>query len=933
MTLTWPFWLILIIPAVLLLWLWPMPSRLLTGLRALTMLLLLMALCGLSLVMPSRRGVVVMVADRSLSMPAGSKERQIEAAALLQRSMSTGDQLAVVSFGQRTAVEQPPQATQFSGFVSDVGGDASNLAEAVELALSLVPPHSPGRLLVLSDGCATGRDVATAATQAAAVGIPVDYRSLSRTGTGDLAVERLDVPSAVGEGEGFLITAWVNSPRSQEVVYELRRNERVIGQGKRSLPTGRSRLVFRDKVADAGSNAYALSVRATAETPADPVPENNTARFLVGVRGTKPILCISPEGSSLAKVLTAGGLKIDRKAAEQCRWTLADLAGYSAVLIEDTPAGRIGNRGMESLAAWVKQAGGGLLTTGGRNAYGTGGYFKSPLEEVLPVSMELRREHRKFSLAIVVALDRSGSMAAPVPGGRMKMDLANLATAEVLNQLSAMDQFGCLAVDEKAHEIVPLSDVTDKAAMQEKILRIESMGGGIYVHEALSRAAAMIATAKAGTRHIILFSDANDSEEPGAYQALLEKITKAGITVSVIGLGTDKDVDAGLLKDIAKLGGGQCMFTEDANELPRLFAQDTFLVARSAFQEELTAVRATAGLSALTPQAFGELPQVGGYNLCYLRPGANLAAVTLDEYQAPLVAAWQAGSGRVLSFTGQADGPYSGPLAKWPRAGDFYSSLSRWVSPPDQGLGSNMLLTQDLRGSVCRVQLHLDSERSAAPFRSPPKLTVLRQQQGDKPQVEPWPLSWTSADVLSVDVPLGGDQTLLTSLEVPGVGRTTLPPVCLPYSAEYAPRDGAEGERTLQQLARATGGTERIDLASTWGAIPQKPRLVPLAPWLLLAATVVFLFEVLQRRTGLLSIRWRMPAIRIRRPRRTTAISEPAVAASRDSRVSDVQPASKGPSPASQETSAPKPEPVAPKENVADALAQARERARHRTRG
>ena len=33
---------------------------------------------------------------------------------------------------------------------------------------------------------------------------------------------------------------------------------------------------------------------------------------------------------------------------------------------------------------------------------------------------------------------------------------------------------------------------------------------------------------------------------------------------------------------------------------------------------------------------------IGGYNLCYIRPDANLAAVTVDEYKAPIVAAWQA---------------------------------------------------------------------------------------------------------------------------------------------------------------------------------------------------------------------------------------------------------------------------------------------------
>ena len=40
----------------------------------------------------------------------------------------------------------------------------------------------------------------------------------------------------------------------------------------------------------------------------------------------------------------------------------------------------------------------------------------------------------------------------------------------------------------------------------------------------------MIAPAKAGTKHIILFSDAADAEEPGDYKPLVAKCAKAGIT-------------------------------------------------------------------------------------------------------------------------------------------------------------------------------------------------------------------------------------------------------------------------------------------------------------------------------------------------------------------------------------------------------------------
>ena len=65
--------------------------------------------------------------------------------------------------------------------------------------------------------------------------------------------------------------------------------------------------------------------------------------------------------------------------------------------------------------------------------------------------MEMRREHRKMSLAIVVALDRSGSMSAPAGGGRIKMDLADLGAVQVLDLLSPMDEIGVFAVDTEPH--------------------------------------------------------------------------------------------------------------------------------------------------------------------------------------------------------------------------------------------------------------------------------------------------------------------------------------------------------------------------------------------------------------------------------------------------------------------------------------------------
>jgi hypothetical protein len=511
-----------------------------------------------------------------------------------------------------------------------VGEDHSSINDAIDAALALIPTDGGGRILVVSDGKWTGKDPAAAAARAAGREVAVDYRLLTRPQIGDVAIQNFLTPQSVLPGETFTLSAWVQAPADQKIQYQLRRGDTIISSGTKQITAGSTRLMFRDRATTAGVNEYTVTIQGTND---DPCPENNTARALVGVEGTKPLLVVSSAGdqSGLVKLLRAGAVEVAGKTPEECNWSLEELAQYSAVVIENVPAGKIGMSGMDAIASWVENTGSGLLMTGGQKSYGPGGYFKSPLERIMPISMEMRREHRKLSVAVVVALDRSGSMAMPAGGGRVKMDLADLGTVQVLDLLSPMDEFGVFAVDTEAHEIVPLDTVEHNAGYRSKILGIASMGGGIYIYEALVASAKMIQGAQAQTKHIILFSDASDAEQSAHYEEIVDRLRDAGVTVSVVGLGTEHDCDANLLKAIAKRGGGDCYFSDNPDEIPRIFAQDTFTIARSTFIDQPTIFAMTAGYSILGMQPASAPPTLGGYNLCYIRPEANLAAITGDE--------------------------------------------------------------------------------------------------------------------------------------------------------------------------------------------------------------------------------------------------------------------------------------------------------------
>ncbi len=159
----------------------------------------------------------------------------------------------------------------------------------------------------------------------------------------------------------------------------------------------------------------------------DRVPENNVGNGAVRVEPPATILLVNATGGpdNLSRALSAGKLSVDSIAPSAFPRDLAALTAYRAVILENVPAGQLGPAALEALVHFSTDLGGGLLLTGGGGSFGVGGYFKSALDPYLPVSMELKNEHRKLSLAMVVALDRSGSMAAPVGDGRTKMDLAN----------------------------------------------------------------------------------------------------------------------------------------------------------------------------------------------------------------------------------------------------------------------------------------------------------------------------------------------------------------------------------------------------------------------------------------------------------------------------------------------------------------------------
>jgi len=786
---------------------------------------------------------LVLIADRSRSVPAGSLARVREAAELAIKARRDGDRIGLVVFGRNASLEKGQSDTfKWTPLQKTVDGDGTDLAQAIDRGLAVIPPGRQGTLLVMSDGESTGVDPLPSAREAVRRGIRIDVIPFRRSEANDLAVEEIAAPHEVARGEPFQFSAWIRSDRVLEAPVRLRRDGHVISQGRYRFHKGLNRIVFRDRLAQQGLHSLSVDV----DVDNDRIADNNRARAVVKVAGPFRVVCVTPGGRKdrLTRSLQAAGIDLVVARPEAAPLGLDALETVRAVVLENVAASDLPTGSMISLAHYVRDLGGGLLMTGGKASFGPGGYHKSAIADVLPVSLEIRQEQRKFALAMAIALDRSGSMSIRVPSGETKMDLANLGAVAAVELMSAMDAVAIIAVDSSAHVVVPMSAVADPGNICDHIRAIESMGGGIYTSTAIHAAWGELETAPQGTKHMVIFADANDAEEPGDYKTFVPGLVKQGVTVSVIGLGSDTDKDAAFLRDVAKLGNGRCFFVADPADLPRVFAQETTQVVRSSMVEEPTSVTVLPDILAVGELAASGFPDLGGYSIAYLKQDASAGLLSKDEQKAPLLAFWQHGLGRSAAFLGEVDGKLSGALGDWNEFSGFFSTVVRWIAGNEARQQVFSRLERRGHEGVLSIEVAEGQESLFANLAA----RVVKVQDG-KPIVKKVLLERVAKNKLEAHFPLEREGVYRAVVQVGKDRFVRVPPVTLPYSPEFEPRpDPEEGEKLLSRIARMTGG--KVDPpAHELFAGPRASlgvtMLSELCTWL---ALCVLLVEILVRR-------------------------------------------------------------------------------------
>lgn len=515
--------------------------------------------------------------------------------------------------------------------------DAVSLEAAVRLAAGMTRPGTERRLLLDADAPETMGAVASTLDMLRQRGIAVDIRQAETADADGAGIVGLYAPAPVFDGDSVPLTASIHSDGAASLALELRVDGALIESRNVDLAPGSNRVEVLIPDVVAGEHVFEVALGDGA---------NDRGFVAVSVRDAPLVAIVTPEaewGNYFAEALNRQGLRTAVLRPDRAPFRIEQWLDYDSVVLLNTPAIDLNTVQQRQLEEYVRVYGKGLMILGGENSFGPGGYFMTALEDVSPLSARVPNDLPVAALAFV--LDRSGSMQAMVDGVT-RLDIAKEATLSAIELLNDESQVAVIVFDTLSHVLAPMRP--KNAPLTAAMLAPLQPGGGTFFQPALEDALNEMEKADAPVRHIILMSDG--LSQPGDYDGFASRAREAGITLSVVAIGSGADV--GRLEAIARSGGGSFHSTTDFRALPSILSQEAMMLSSEPMQPGVQPV-IWADRSASFLQAMpAELPPIQGFVETTAKPEAVVHLETLDDEGelVPLMASWSYGNGKVLAF-------------------------------------------------------------------------------------------------------------------------------------------------------------------------------------------------------------------------------------------------------------------------------------------
>jgi Mg-chelatase subunit ChlD len=551
---------------------------------------------------------------------------------------------------------------------------------------------------------------------------------------------------------------------------------------------------------------------------------------------------VSPEGGDsgqLKQAIEAEGFRTEEVTSPALPGTVEALDRWDAVVLNNVPAWDLQNPVQQARIDYAR-AGGGVLVLGGTASYGPGAYASTPLESMLPVTVKVTDGRDRPRVAVLLVIDRSGSMAyGESTSGAPKIELARKGVITAASAHVDGDQVGVIAFNDEPVWALPMT--TLKGEKPEDLIAnsISELhaDGGTELYPALQVAVDALRNVDADVRHIIVLSDGRSrGAERESYFRLLDDAKASGISVSTLGLGYDADTD--LLQALAKEGGGRYYFVDNPNDIPHI----TFEEARAAGSQSV--LRGSFTPVQLTPSPImagvdaASMPPLDGYNFAGARPGAQV--VLASDRRDPLLVQWQFGLGRVVAWTGDSGDDFAAGWGSWKGYDTFWGNALSWALPDP----ANLRYEASVTGSGDTATIAVRAAGDPSPALSGATVTV-RDATGTVVG-EPVRLADVNG---AVTVPAAGGPAW--QVEIADGADVETQAVALAPGAEWQPSPG--GETLLKAIADQTGGRElsledapaSVFAAGASGAGRQEAVGVWWVP--ALAALAVFLVDIALR--------------------------------------------------------------------------------------